>query len=89
MSLAGDLEIKRSTGPTVEVSKLSELNEELWALYLAIYFMPEWWNRQTRLTQNQVSVRACGFKSRLGHQKIFFDFYKKKCYNIYINQERN
>ena len=83
MSLARDLVVKRSTGPTVEVSKLSELNEELWALYLAIYFMPEWWNRQTRLTQNQVSVRACGFKSRLGHQKIFFDFYKKKCYNIY------
>ena len=83
MSLARDLVVKRSTGPTVEVSKLSELNEELWALYLAIYFMPEWWNRQTRLTQNQVSARACGFKSRLGHQKIFFDFYKKKCYNIY------
>ena len=37
MSLARDLVIKRSTGPTVEVSKLSELNEELWGLYLAIY----------------------------------------------------
>ena len=37
MSLARDLVVKRSTGPTVEVSKLSELNEELWALYLAIY----------------------------------------------------
>ena len=59
------------------------LNRWLSRLRVVCNIMPEWWNRQTRLTQNQVSARACGFKSRLGHQKIFFDFYKKKCYNIY------
>ena len=63
------------------------LNRWLSRLRVVCNIMPEWWNRQTRLTQNQVSVRACGFKSRLGHQKSFLIFIKKNVI-IYIQDKK-